>query len=115
MILTGKQISIMKVVTDGNENGSDVDMDQVLSRVDYKTTKESMQFSIRALRLRGLLQKSGTENRRNRRRVLFAPTIRGTETFNRSYKPPSTEPHFNTEAVESEVVDLLDDLFDELL
>lgn len=77
MELTTKQLSIMKVIVAGNTDGSVVDLDQILERLDYKTTKESLQFSLRALIAHGLIQKAGRENRRGRSRTLIKPTGMG--------------------------------------
>lgn len=82
MKLTNKQLKIMQVIVKGD--GVDaagkfvpVDLDQLLERLEYQTTKASMQFSIRALIAHGLMCKSGQEVRRERQRVLLSPTDRG--------------------------------------
>ncbi len=84
MKLTDKQISIMDVIVKGNgiDAGGLVipcDLDQLLERLPYRTTKASMHFSIRALAGHGVIAKTGTENRRGRRRILISPTSLGIE------------------------------------
>lgn len=81
MNLTPKQIALLDIIVKGNGlfDGRFVpcDLDQIIERVDYKPTKEAIQFSIRNLIGKGLIQKAGTENRRDRRRVLISPTDLG--------------------------------------
>lgn len=74
MILTEKQLHIMSVIMKGNDDGSFVDLDQILERIPYETTKQSIQFSIRALIERQLINKKPHEKRRGRRRVVLGPT-----------------------------------------
>ena len=75
--LTDKQYKILTVICHGNKEldgtWSPVDMDELLERVAYETTKQSMQFSIRALISRKLIEK-GTEKRRGASRVTYIPT-----------------------------------------
>lgn len=76
--LTSKQYKILTVICEGNKNesgkwDSPVDFDELLERLSYRTSKESMQFSIRALVKRGLVVK-GQERRRGALRTTFTPT-----------------------------------------
>lgn len=79
MNLTVKQISIMRVIAAGNagevENSdrSRVDLDQLLDRIDYETSKASIQFSIRSLIKSGMIVKSD-DRRRGRLHVTYVPT-----------------------------------------
>jgi DNA-binding MarR family transcriptional regulator len=82
MKLTNKQIQIMQVIVKGEGLDAEkkfipVDLDQLLERLPYKTTKASIQFSIRALVAHDLIHKAGQEVRRGRQRVLLSPTERG--------------------------------------
>lgn len=84
--ISPKQISIVEVVIAGNgknEYGKFVpcDLDQIIERINYQVGKEAIQFSIRTLIRRGLIEKTGTENRRERRRVLISPTMAGKRFF----------------------------------
>lgn len=74
---TPKQLEIMRVIVDGNPDGSACDLDELLERLSYKPTKAALQFSIRALIGHGYMKKAGTENRRSRRRIILAPTATG--------------------------------------
>ena len=81
--LTDKQYRIMLVICDGNGkddagNFVPVDMDELLDRLSYRTTKQSMQFSIRYLMRRNLVEK-GSDVRRGARRVTFTPTKLGRQ------------------------------------
>ena len=78
--VTDKQRKILIVICDGNgkdEQGNfvPVDLDELLDRIAYRTTKSSMQFSIRALLRRGLITKELC-TRRGARRVCFIPSKR---------------------------------------
>lgn len=77
MHLTVKQIELLRIISAGNPDGSPVDLDEILERASYKPTKESLQFSIRALIGHALIEKKGTEKRRGRRRVLISATDLG--------------------------------------
>lgn len=77
MYLTTKQLELMRVIAAGNEDGTPADLDQIIERVSYKPTKQSIQFSIRALIGHGLIEKVGTDKRRGRQRVLIAATPLG--------------------------------------
>lgn len=83
--LSTKQIQILVEVQKGSVNdlgeAAPIDLDQLLERLPYKTTKESMQFSIRALIRRGMLEKAGNESRRGRSRVLYRLTDYGVKTI----------------------------------
>lgn len=58
MDLTDKQKIILKTIWLGHERGRFLDLDELLELITYKTTKQSMQFSIRALIKKGLLEKA---------------------------------------------------------
>ena len=77
MLLTSKQIELMRVITEANPDGTDIDLDQLIERLRYTTTQDSLQFSIRALIKRELIEKTGMEKRRDRRRILIRATDMG--------------------------------------
>ncbi len=77
MNLTAKQKAILALVVHGNPDGTPIDLDQLIDRVPYAPTKEAMQFSVRALINRGLIEKGGTELRRERSRRLILATDLG--------------------------------------
>lgn len=80
--LTKKQIYILFTLVKGNDDGSFLDIDQLLENLPYETTKESIQFSIRALVKHGLIEKKPTETRRGRKRRPLAPTLVGFNAMN---------------------------------
>ncbi|MEQ4626812.1 MULTISPECIES: hypothetical protein [Providencia] len=65
MTFTEKQKMIIRVIWIGHERGNPVDMDELLEMLPYKTTKQSMQFSIRALINKGIVVKSGLRTRKD--------------------------------------------------
>lgn len=69
--LTTKQSQIVAVVYQKNTDGTLIDLDQLLDRLPYETTKQSIHFSLRPLIERGFLKKAGHEKRRNRSRLLL--------------------------------------------
>jgi hypothetical protein len=80
MLLTQKQQSIMKQIIAGDGEAA-IDLDQLLERLDYKTSKESLQFSLRALIGHGLIRKAERELRRDRIRQTVVPTTFGKEIY----------------------------------
>lgn len=81
MQLTDKQIEQMKVIVTGNPDGSVVDLDQILERLSYGPSKQSFQFSLRALINKGLVLKGIRESRRGRERQTIIPTALGSGMF----------------------------------
>lgn len=79
--MTVKQTELMRVIREGNADGSNVDLDQILSRLNYRTTKASLQFSLRALVAKDLIEKSGREVRRGRERQTIAVSLYGSSLF----------------------------------
>lgn len=77
MILSSKQLGVLLVVDGKNEDGSLADLDQIIERQDYETNKPSIQFIIRNLVEKNLIEKTGTEVRMKRRKVLFDTTPLG--------------------------------------
>lgn len=73
MNLTAKQIELIRVISEQS-----CDLDEILERVRYQTTKQSLQFSIRALIGHGLIGKNGPEKRRGRMRQVIKITELGT-------------------------------------
>lgn len=81
-LLTTKQRQVLTVILRGDreeaaKQGKDfvpVDLDQLLEWLPYRTTKQSMQFTIRALIKNGLIFKSTPEKRRGRQRVTYVGT-----------------------------------------
>jgi len=77
MYLTPNQVEVLKTIAEGNPDGTTADLDEILERVSYKPTKAAIQFTIRSLVKHDLIEKIGTEKRRDRQRVLIAPTALG--------------------------------------
>jgi len=75
--LTPKQMEILKTVVRANPDGTFVDLDQLCERLSYKPTKEALQFSIRFLIGRGLIDKKDREVRRGAKRRVLAATGQG--------------------------------------
>ena len=78
MTLTDKQKDIIKTLNLGYERGHLLDLDELLEVLPYKTTKQSIQFSIRALIKKGLVEKGHTRERsdnRYHRRTLGLTTL----------------------------------------
>jgi hypothetical protein len=81
-LLTTKQRQVVGLILQGDVEEAKrqesefvaIDLDRLLELLPYKTTKQSMQFTIRALIKNGLIFKSLYENRRGRQRVCFVAT-----------------------------------------
>src|SRR5260370_967584 len=85
MNLTDKQIEIMKVVSAAMPVAAD--LDQILERLSYRTSKASLQFSIRALERHDLITRAESDNRRGRVRRLIVPTPTGLAVVNGTGRP----------------------------
>lgn len=83
MRLTEKQIEQLRVICPGNPDGTDLDLDQIIDRMSYTPTKQSFQFSLRALINKGLIEKGPRVNRRGRVRQTITPTPLGLGYFPR--------------------------------
>ena len=81
--LTRRQKNIIKIVAQGNDDGSFVDIDELLERIGYEVSKESLQFSLRALIKANVLEKRETELRRSAHRRIIALTDHGMEIYER--------------------------------
>lgn len=77
MKLTQKQIQILTTLEVGESPL--LDLDQLVEAVPYETTKQSMQFSVRALVGKGLIEKAGRDTRRGKSRRLLSLTKFGKE------------------------------------
>ncbi len=77
MHLTQKQIDLLSVIARGNEDGTSCDLDQIVERCAHHPSKQSLQFSLRALINHGLIERQGTERRRNAKRRLIGITPLG--------------------------------------
>lgn len=99
MHLTTKQIELLSVIAKGDGPGVLLDLDQILDRIRYETTKQSLQFSIRALIGRGLIEKMPVEKRRGRQRRPIAATKAGYDVLGIKREEPTP----------AYVVDLKDD------
>lgn len=93
MQLTEKQHKILGEIAKGNGRDADgnlipIDLDQLLQRLDYAPSKDSMHFSIRALVRRGLVVKGELQERRGRLRVVYIPSAWVVNRF--AQKPQMT-------------------------
>lgn len=98
--MTQKQKWIMGEIVVGNvdemtgERISDLDLDQLLERLaqkypSYAPTKQALQFSIRFLERKGLIDRTLSEYRRGRRRRVMVPTPTGVVV---TVKPVESKP-----------------------
>ena len=76
MNLTTKQKAILALIVQANPDGP-IDFDQLIERLPYAPSKDSMHFSIRALVKKGLIEKGALEVRRGRARRLIEVTALG--------------------------------------
>lgn len=75
--LSAKQAEILTLIVRMNTDGTFLDLDQLIEKLSYNPTKEALQFSIRHLVSRGLIEKKEPELRRNAKRRILAPTMHG--------------------------------------
>lgn len=84
MNLTYRMIMILEVIMKRNPDGSMVDSDQIIERVDYEVTKPAIQFTLRRMVEHGVIEKSGNDTRRGKKRVLYKATMLGREVLKKS-------------------------------
>lgn len=77
MRLTTKQILLMKAICIKQRP----DLDEILEILEYETTKQSLQFSIKALAKRKLIERSEIELRRGRNRRIISLTALGYKIY----------------------------------
>lgn len=90
MYLTQKQKKILKAVAEGNADGTAIDITQLSETLDYKPSKESLQFSIRAMIGHNLIRKGEKELRRERFQRVILPTGYGKQLYEQLFKPTSS-------------------------
>lgn len=84
--------SIIEIVGRRNKDGSYVDLDQIIERIDYQVSKQAIQFTLRGMIQRGVIEKCGIETRRGRNRILYRTTALGQDYFKALYVyTPSAE------------------------
>lgn len=106
MHLTIKQIELLTTIGKRNPDGGATDLDQLLERLSYKPTKQSIQFSIRALIAHGLIQKDAPEKRRGRTRTLISLTREGQMMIGKSPNPM-------IEAIPDDLLEELSEVFED--
>lgn len=79
--LTPYQLEILEAVRKAAAEGYDIDLDQLLDTLSWKPTKQSLQFSIRALIAKKMILKAGMQIRRGRKRVCFCLTREAEAVF----------------------------------
>lgn len=78
---TAKQVDVLETILKGADNGDFIDTDQLLEKISYETTKNSLQFTIRFLVNRGLVEKLPAVIRRGRRRRVYCLTPDALRSF----------------------------------
>lgn len=58
-----KQIMLLDAIKKGAGGGKTADLDEILENLEYKTTKQALHFSIRALIKEGLIEKLECQKR----------------------------------------------------
>ncbi|MCY1200477.1 hypothetical protein D9M72_119070 [compost metagenome] len=79
--VTKYQIEILEAVKKHKDAGRHIDLDELLDSLSWAPTKQSLQFSIRALIAKRMICKVGTEVRRGRKRVCFDLDLEGVRVF----------------------------------
>lgn len=94
-----KHLGVIKVLSKGNEDGTLVDLDQLLERLPYKVTKESFHFTLRTMAKHGWANKCGRESRRGRNRVTIELTPLGRHLCEGNRLAPTaiTDSFYSTE------------------
>ena len=69
--VTKYQLELLTAVKKHEDAGRRIDLDELLDCLSWTPSKQSLQFSIRALIAKRMIFKAGTEVRRGRKRVCF--------------------------------------------
>ena len=106
--LTAKQRQLLKVIVLGNLDAtgarvSDVDYQQMLNRIPYKTSRDSLMCSIAILEKQGWLVKAGKENRDGRMKQTLSPTPQCIRVMNPP-KPSAVPEYFEIDVDDDDVV-----------
>lgn len=72
---------MLEAISLGGSDGELPDIDQILTNLSYDTTKESLQFSIRKLVEKELIEKKELEPRRGKIRRVISLTQAGYEVI----------------------------------
>ena len=75
--MTGKQLEALKVISNEENEHEPLDLDQVIARLSFKTTKQAFQFVVRSLLKRELIEKLDCEVVRSRKRRFLKITPLG--------------------------------------
>lgn len=102
-LLTPKQLEVLMVIAKKNPDGSDVDLDELLERIPYETTKASMQFTIRAMVEGGCITKTGRAARRGRKRTTLQATAEGAAAVGFSVVAPRDVAELEAEIMGTEI------------
>lgn len=89
MVITSKQVLLLKAIN-VQEGCLPNDLDQILEKLEYKTTKQSLQFSIRSLVKKGLIVKCEQATREGKNRRPLALTQLGKEKLRLYVIPPNS-------------------------
>lgn len=84
--ITSKQLEAMRVIANIDEGGKPLDLDTVLSRLKYKTTKQAFQFTIRSLINRELIVKLECKTIRGKHRRSFMITPLGLNKLHSEFR-----------------------------
>lgn len=90
MKFTDKQVILLTTILKGNDDGSFLDLDQLLEALPYETSKASLHFSLRALIKHGMIEKREREKRRLRMRRVIAPTAHAYLALGRAHPTPES-------------------------
>jgi len=76
--ITTYQLELLRHLANGEgDSGRLTDFDQLLCHLSWTPTKESAQFTIRAVIKKGFVEKAALESRRGRNRVCYKITEKG--------------------------------------
>lgn len=95
--LTFKQTHLLTIIAKGNKEDGTIDLDEILESLQYETSKQSLQFSIRALVVHQFIEKKGLQKRRGRMRQVIEATELGKKMIGAATAPVSTPAYIETE------------------
>lgn len=89
MMMTMRMFLVIEEIKKRNPDGSLLDLDQLIERVDYRVTKQAIQHTLRIMIGKGVIEKAGLSKRRGRCRVTYQMTKLGYQltTVRAEYAP----------------------------
>lgn len=72
---------LLDTIAKRNDDGSPRDLDQIIATAGYDVSKQAIQFTLRSMIEKGVIEKIGREIRRDRKRAIYRATEYGLKCY----------------------------------